>query len=128
MGSVSWLEILAVSVGGVAGSLLRWQAGLWLNARWSGFPLGTLLVNCIGGVVIGLALAWFQRSPHDVWRLLVITGFCGGFTTFSTFTGESLMLLQRGEGLMALGHTVAHLLGALGCAAVGYRLGQVALT
>jgi CrcB protein len=124
---VPWAEIGAVSGGAVAGSLLRWGAGLWLNGRWSGFPLGTLLVNCVGGLLIGVALAWFQRSPNEMLRLLLVTGFLGGFTTFSAFSVESLLLLQRGEWLLALGHTLAHVLGALACAAVGFRLAALLL-
>ncbi len=127
MGVVAWPQVLAVSTGALVGSLLRWQAGLWLNQRWSGFPLGTLLVNGVGGLVIGIALVWFERRPNEVWRLLVVTGFCGGFTTFSAFTGESLLLLQRGEGMMALAHTIAHVIGTLACAALGYRVAQALL-
>lgn len=127
MGSLAWPQVLSVACGALIGSVLRWQAGLWLNTRWSGFPLGTLLVNCVGGFLIGIALVWFERSPNELWRLLVVTGFCGGFTTFSAFTGESLLLLQRGEGLTALAHTLAHVLGALACAAAGYRFAQAVL-
>ena len=122
-----WLEIGAVSSGAVVGSLLRWGAGLWLNARWAGFPLGTLFVNCVGGFLIGAVLFWLERSPNELLRLLVVTGFLGGFTTFSAFSVESLILLHRGELLLALGHTVAHVVGALTCAAVGFRLAQLIL-
>ena len=84
------------------------------------FPLGTLLVNCAGGLLIGVALAWFERTPDEFLRLLLVTGFLGGLTTFSSFSGESLILLQRGEYALALAHTAAHVLGALGCAAFGF--------
>ena len=107
--------------GGVVGCLLRWLAGVWLNARWSGFPLGTLFVNCVGGLLIGMALFWFERTPNELLRLLVVTGMLGGFTTFSSFSGESLSLLQRGDLRPGLGHTPAHVLGALACAAIGFR-------
>jgi fluoride exporter len=117
-----WAEIGAVSLGAVVGSLLRWAAGLWLNARWSGFPLGTLFVNCVGGLLVGAVLFWLERSPNELLRLLVVTGLLGGFTTFSAFSVESLILIQRGELLLALGHTLAHVIGALVCAAVGFRL------
>ena len=122
-----WLEVGAVSVGAVAGSLLRWGAGLWLNARWAGFPLGTLFVNCVGGFLIGAVLFWLERSPNELLRLLVVTGFLGGFTTFSAFSVESLILIQRGEFLLALGHTLAHVAGALVCAAAGFRLAHLLL-
>ena len=123
-----WGQILAVAVGAAFGALLRWAAGLWLNAHWSGFPLGTLLVNCLGGILIGVALAWFQRSPNELLRLLLVTGFLGGLTTFSAFSVESLLLLQRGQWGLAAVHAGAHVLGALACAAIGFGLGQAALT
>jgi CrcB protein len=122
-----WAEIGAVSLGAVVGSLLRWGAGLWLNARWAGFPLGTLFVNCVGGLLVGAVLFWLERSPNELLRLLVVTGFLGGFTTFSAFSVESLILLQRGELLLALGHTLAHVVGALVCAALGFRLAHLLL-
>ena len=120
-------EILAVAIGAALGGLLRWAVGLWLNQQWSGFPLGTLLVNCVGGLLIGAALAWFSRSPNELLRLLLVTGFLGGLTTFSSFSGESLVLLQRGEWPLAFAHSAAHLLGSLSCAAVGFALVRAAL-
>ena len=120
-------QVAAVAGGAAAGALLRWRAGVWLNTAWSGFPLGTLLVNLAGGLLVGIALAWFERSPDELLRLLLVTGFLGGLTTFSAFSVESLMLVQRGQGLLAIGHTLAHVLGALGCAALGYRLTQTVL-
>ncbi len=118
--ALPWLQILAVSVGAAAGALARWWAGLWLNGQWSGFPLGTLLVNCVGGLLIGVALAWFERTPNELLRLLLVTGFLGGLTTFSAFSGESLVLLQRGQIALAFAHSAAHLFGSLACAALGY--------
>jgi CrcB protein len=117
-----WAQVAVVSVGAIVGALTRWWAGLWLNSQWAGFPLGTLLVNCAGGLMIGMALAWFERSPNELLRLLLVTGFLGGLTTFSSFSGESLILLQRGQALMALAHTGAHVLGSLGCAALGFGI------
>jgi fluoride exporter len=121
---VPWREIAAVSLGAAVGALLRWGAGLWLNARWSGFPLGTLFVNCVGGFCIGAVLFWLERSPNEMLRLLIVTGLLGGFTTFSAFSVESLIMIQRGQLLLALGHTLAHVLGALACAALGFRVAQ----
>ena len=122
-----WAQVLAVAAGAAIGALLRWLAGLWLNASWAGFPLGTLLVNCVGGLLIGIALAWFERSPNELLRLLLVTGFLGGLTTFSAFSVESLLLLQRGQWVLAATHTLAHVLGALACAALGFRVAQSAL-
>jgi len=119
------LQALAVALGAAVGALLRWGAGLALNGLWAGFPLGTLAVNCLGGLAIGASLVYFQRSPDELLRLLLVTGVLGGFTTFSSFSAESLTLLQRGQGGLALMHSAAHLLGALGCAALGYALGRL---
>jgi CrcB protein len=117
-----WAQLFAVAFGSVVGGLARWQTQFWLNPRWSGFPLGTLLVNCVGGLLIGMALAWFERTPNELLRLLLVTGLLGGLTTFSSFSGESLVLLHRGQMAMALMHTAAHVLGSLVCAALGYAV------
>ena len=122
-----WTNVCVVALGGVVGCLARWGAGVWLNARWSGFPLGTLFVNCVGGLFIGMALYWFERSPNETLRLLVITGVLGGFTTFSSFSAESLVLLQRGELVFAAAHVTAHVLGALAAAALGFKIAQTVL-
>jgi fluoride exporter len=118
---------LAVALGAALGALARWRAGVWLNGSWQGFPLGTLLVNVVGGLLIGMALEWFGRQPHDLLKLLLVTGFLGGLTTFSSFSGESLALLQRGEFGLALAHSAAHVMGSLGAAALGLKLMQLLL-
>ena len=122
-----WAQIAVISLGASVGAVLRWLAGLWLNERWHGFPLGTLFVNCVGGLLVGIALAWFERTPDEMLRLLLVTGLLGGFTTFSAFSVESLVLLQRGEWALALGHTLAHVVGALVSAAIGFRLAALLL-
>ncbi|CAN5364750.1 fluoride efflux transporter CrcB [soil metagenome] len=117
-----WLQMLAVAAGSVIGGLSRWATGLWLNSPSQPFPYGTLAVNCVGGLLIGGCLAWFARVPSETLRLFLVTGCLGGLTTFSSFSAESLTLLQRGEFGTAIAHTAAHVLGALACAAVGYRV------
>jgi len=114
------LQMAVVAGGAAVGALARWAAGLWLNARWAGFPLGTLAVNLVGGLLIGMALAWFERSPNELLRLLLVTGVLGGLTTFSAFSAESLLMLQRGQFVLAAGHTLGHVLGALLCATLGF--------
>jgi CrcB protein len=74
-----------------------------------------------------MALFWFERTPNEFFRLLLITGVLGGFTTFSSFSAESLIMLQRGELGLALAHTLAHVVGALAAAAIGFRLAQAIL-
>jgi CrcB protein len=112
------VQALAVATGAAAGALARWGTGLWLNPAWAGFPLGTLAVNCIGGLAVGVA--WALLAPGGTLWLLLVPGFLGGLTTFSAFSGESLLLLQRGQFALALLHGGAHVLGALACAALGY--------
>ncbi|HEY0819025.1 MAG TPA: fluoride efflux transporter CrcB [Rhizobacter sp.] len=125
--SFPYAQILAVAAGASVGAVLRWAAGLWLNAHASGFAYGTLAVNCVGGLLIGMAMVWFDRSPHELLRLLLVTGFLGGLTTFSAFSGESLALLQRGEYGWALVHALGHVVGSLACAAAGFRLMRIML-
>lgn len=120
----TWQQALAVALGAAAGALLRWQAGLRLGA-WGSVPGGTLLVNLVGGGLIGLALAWFSLHPQQgLWRLLLVTGFLGGLTTFSAFSGESLALLQQQRVAAALWHAGLHVAGALALAAAGHALGR----
>ncbi|EXI87233.1 MAG: chromosome condensation membrane protein [Candidatus Accumulibacter sp. BA-94] len=110
-----WKSILAVSVGAALGALLRWQLGVRLNAMLPTVPPGTLVANLFGAYVIGLAIAFFAFSAalSPEWRLLVITGFCGGLTTFSTFSAELAVLLQQGRLLWAGVLVLAHVVGSL---------------
>ena len=112
---MTWLGALAVGLGAALGAWLRWGLGLWLNSLHTMLPLGTLLANLIGGYIIGVAMAFFSDFPHlsPEWRLLVVTGFLGGLTTFSTFSAESMGLLQKGDYAWAFGHSFLHLLGSI---------------
>lgn len=110
-----WRSIAAVSVGSSLGALLRWWLGASLNAHFPPIPPGTLAANLIGGYVVGVAVAFFATytAIAPEWRLLVITGFCGGLTTFSTFSAEVVTLLQQGRASWALAAAAAHLGGSL---------------
>jgi len=102
-------------VGGMLGCLLRWFLAMFFNRYFPAIPPGTLAANYIGCYIIGMALAFFATYPHFApeWRLFVTTGFCGGLTTFSTFSAEIVTLLQSGRTLWAAGAVAAHLLGSL---------------
>ena len=126
MQSLPLLQVFAVAAGAAVGALLRWFTGLWLNPQWGGFPLGTLLVNCVGGLLIGVAMVWFARQPNEVLRLLLVTGFLGGLTTFSAFSGESLALLQRGDWLLGAGPHPGPCAGGAGLRRAGMAPGQAA--
>lgn len=108
-------SILTISIGASLGALLRWWLQLLLNAQFPTLPPGTLAANLIGGYIIGVALALFAAyaTVAPEWRLLVITGFCGGLTTFSTFSAEIVILLQQGRVLWAAGLATAHLVGSV---------------
>jgi CrcB protein len=110
-----WRAIVAISVGGSLGALLRWWLGLLLNPHFPPIPPGTLAANLIGGYVVGVAIAFFATFPAIApeWRLFVITGFCGGLTTFSTFSAEVVTLMLQGRAVWALGAAALHLLGSL---------------
>jgi CrcB protein len=114
-----WQSGAAVAGGAAIGALCRWGAGVVLNHRWQAFPLGTLFVNLLGGLLVGVAVVWLQSKPYGPVHLFVLTGVLGGFTTFSAFSAESLLLIERGQWLLALAHSAAHVLGALACAALG---------
>lgn len=92
-----WKPILAISLGSALGALLRWGLGNQFNRLFPTVPPGTLAANLIGGYIIGLAIAYFAQAPDIApeWRLLIVTGFCGGLTTFSTFSAEVVTLLQQ---------------------------------
>ncbi|MBI4998808.1 MAG: fluoride efflux transporter CrcB, partial [Rhodocyclales bacterium] len=100
-----WQPVVAISVGAAAGALLRWQLGARLNSFFPAIPPGTLAANIVGGYIVGLAIAYFAQASDIApeWRLLIITGFCGGLTTFSTFSAEVVTLLQEGRLAMAMG-------------------------
>ena len=110
-----WRSMVAVAVGGVAGCLARWLLSVALNRYFPQLPPGTLAANLIGGYIIGAAFAVFALNPvmSVEWRLLVMTGFCGGLTTFSTFSLEVVLLIQSGRLPWAMATVAAHLFGSL---------------
>ncbi|MEB0041221.1 MULTISPECIES: fluoride efflux transporter CrcB [unclassified Pseudomonas] len=114
-------SIFAIAFGASVGALMRWQLGMKLNSVFPTLPPGTVVANMVGGYIIGLAVAFFAATPtlSAEWRLLVITGFCGGLTTFSTFSAETIILIQQGRLLWALSSIAVHVLGSLAMTALG---------
>ena len=108
-------SLIAVFIGAGLGALLRWWLGLTLNSYFPRIPPGTLAANLIGGYIIGVAVAFFatysELAPES--RLFIVTGFCGGLTTFSTFSSEIVALLQQGQALDACGAAALHLAGSV---------------
>lgn len=109
------LALVAIGVGAALGAWLRWWLGLRLNPLLAHLPLGTLAANLVGGYLIGVAVAFFAAysALAPEWRLLVITGFLGGLTTFSTFSAEVTSLLQQGRLGWAAAAVGAHVGGSL---------------
>jgi CrcB protein len=115
MDRMMWSAIFAISIGSAAGALLRWQLGVRMNSVLPPLPLGTLAANLVGGYIIGLAVAYLAEAPNlaPEWRLFIITGFCGGLTTFSTFSAEVVMRIQQGQLTWAFATIATHLVGSL---------------
>jgi CrcB protein len=106
------------------GCWLRWLLAVALNAVVPLLPIGTLIANLAGAFIMGLALGYYSKhtSWPIEWRFFIQTGFLGGLTTFSTFSGESLTLIQRGAFGWALAHIGANLVGSLALCALGYAV------
>lgn len=119
---MSPLGFLAVAIGAVLGAWLRWGLGAWLNPAVPNLPMGTLAANLGGGLLVGIAVAFFSShaSLAPEWRLACVTGFLGALTTFSTFSAESVQLMMEGRYGAAVLHSAAHLLGSLLCTAAGF--------
>ncbi len=121
---MSGLSFLAVFGGAGCGALLRWWLGGLLNPVFPTIPLGTVAANLIGGLLVGVASAFFTHNAGlaPEWRLLIITGFMGGLTTFSTFSVEVVTLIGRHEHWWALGAASVHLVGSLILTGIGILL------
>lgn len=121
-----WKAYLAVGIGSGVGSVLRYTVSLLSHATLGGyFPWGTLLVNVLGSCLIGWLAATISRSPHGQlahMQPLLVAGFCGGFTTFSLFSLETLYLVQLGQPWIALIYLLVSLPLWLAAAIVGERL------
>lgn len=114
-------SFLAIGIGAMIGAWLRWGLGLWLNPTYPALPMGTLAANLIGGYFIGVAIAFFSQHPGlaPEWRLLLITGFLGALTTFSTFSAEVVTMIARGQYVWACSTSALHLFGSLGATGLG---------
>jgi CrcB protein len=115
--------LLAVALGGALGSVSRWLVALALPSPAGGFPWATFAVNLAGSCAIGAAAAW-SAAPDDPWRLALVTGLLGGFTTYSAFAGETLALLRSGAAAGAAAYVTATVLGGLAAAGLGLAAAQ----
>lgn len=112
-----------VMAGGAVGAALRYQLGrISSHLLGTSLPWGTLAANLLGGFAMGMLAGWLVRASvanGEQMRLLLAVGVLGGFTTFSAFSLETVMMIQRGQGMLAIGYVLASVLGALGALALG---------
>ena len=114
--------VLVIALGAALGANLRYALSIWAAQRWgTAFPYGTLLINVLGSFAIGVAMVLLTTrvALGDAWRLLIVTGFLGGFTTFSTFSYETYGLLVAGSWLEA----GLNMVGSVGLGMIGVFLG-----
>jgi CrcB protein len=116
------LTVLAICVGASLGALARWGLGLWLSPGGL-LPWGTLAANLIGGYLIGVVIAAVQAHPQmdPLWRLLLITGFLGGLTTFSSFSAEVVTFLMAERYALGLLTAGLHVMGSLAMTVLGLK-------
>lgn len=118
-------NILLIGTGGFIGSVARYfLSAINIKADFFSIPVGTLLVNVTGSLVIGVLTGLSERSTIITaeMRLFLMVGLCGGFTTFSTFTGENMMLIHNGQLLISLTYTVLSMVLGFLAVFLGYSL------
>ncbi len=113
-------EIFIVGIGGFLGSVIRYGVFVW-SLSWNiQMPSGTLLVNLVGSLILGLLFGLFARNSSLNWELFLMTGFCGGFTTFSTFSLDLLKMVRENLLSQALIYGTISVFGGLLCCLLGF--------
>lgn len=117
-------DLILVGIGGAFGSMARYIIGIIIQPKQAQFPWNTLLVNVIGSFLVGILAEWFSRQQNDtsLLRSLIIVGFCGGFTTFSSFSIETLRLFKNGSTMLSLVYILSSVSFSLMAVFVGYSL------
>jgi fluoride exporter len=120
------VRVLLISAGAVLGANARyWLGVLFARVATPGFPWATLTINVSGSMLLGGFIGWSARQmPHPGWSLVVAVGFCGAYTTFSTFGYEMFSMLQERSVGQALGYAAASMVAGLGAVALGWAAGQ----
>lgn len=119
---------LAIAIGGASGACLRYACNeLMLNVLGKAFPFGTLLVNILGSFMLGLLYGMFSSGyiAASPWRALISIGLLGAFTTFSTFSLDTVLLLQQGDWIKAIANVLLNVLLCLTLAWLGLKLGSM---
>jgi CrcB protein len=125
----AWSRVLVLSMGGALGVNARYWLGVLMD-RWAGprFPWATVTINVTGSFAIGfLAVILAHHWPHPLGRMFLVTGFLGGYTTFSSFTYESLKLWEDGERRLSAANTVGSVAAGLAAVALGVMLARGAI-
>jgi CrcB protein len=118
--------VLVVALGGALGSVARYFVTLAARMLWPGFPWGTLVVNVVGGFAMGLLIAYASGRPgfSETLRIGLGVGILGGFTTFSAFSIDTVLLLREGSMLLMAANIAGNLLLSLGACMLGHWLGR----
>ena len=118
------MNFILVFIGGGLGSICRFGISLFMKNQGYVFPMATLLANALSCIVLGTLVGWTIKNGNtsDVQKYLLMTGFCGGFSTFSTFTNETFQLLQDGNLAFAFGNILVSLIVCLICIFIGIKL------
>ena len=122
------LDFLAISLGAIFGANARYWLSRFAVREWgAAFPYGTLIINVLGSLVVGFFVIWTTERAlvNPRWRLLVVVGFCGAFTTFSSYAFESMSLFERGQWLSMVANVIGSNLLCLVAAAGGMALARV---
>jgi CrcB protein len=114
-------ELILVGLGGASGSILRYAVSFLIRAN--GFPLATLVINITGSFLLGVVIAYSEKNAAaGPWKHLLAIGLCGGFTTFSTFSMESLNLLKQQQYLLLIIYVLASILFGIAAVWAGHLL------
>ena len=118
------INFLLIGFSAAIGAWLRWMIGAGFTGLFPGFPFGTLAVNLLGGLLMGVSIAFFQSLTNlsEEIKLIINVGFLGGLTTFSAYTADIFALMQKGELYVAILLIFAHIIGALALCYVGFYL------
>jgi fluoride exporter len=122
-------KAVLLTIGGAAGTNARYFLGHWIG-QFKGFPLGTFIINVSGSLILGSAVILADRFPpaqRDSWNLLIAVGFCGGYTTFSTFELETFKLIENGSWGMALLNVISSVIAGFLALVLAVKLTQIVL-
>ena len=120
-------EVIMVGIGGAAGSILRYLSSQLVQKYYNGhFPFATFTINVLGCLLIGVLIGYFSKTQilQNDWKLLLITGFCGGYTTFSAFASENLNLINNNQIGLAVFYIALSVFLGIGAVWIGLLLSR----